>query len=120
MVGYYDKDGTPIEQVEYWARKYEEPGYKRVAETTLPDGKWVSTVWLGISYQFGTGPPLIFETVVFPSKHDWWPELDLARYATLAEAQDGHEKMVQLWSHEIDEYQDSSGHWHRRHHNQEG
>lgn len=41
---FYDKDGSPIERLEYVARKYEEPGYKRIAETTLPDGKWISTV----------------------------------------------------------------------------
>jgi hypothetical protein len=110
---HYDKDGTPIEDHEYWARKLEEPEYKRVAEATLLDGKWVSTVWLGINYQFGAGPPLIFETMVFASK-EHLDELDIARYSTLAEAQDGHEKMVQLWNNEIDGYRDSQGHWHQR------
>jgi hypothetical protein len=68
-----------------------------VAETTLPDGTWVSTVWLGIDYNFGTGPPLIFETMVFHSK-DTLSELDLDRYATLAEAEAGHIAMVTTWT----------------------
>jgi hypothetical protein len=93
---FYDKDGRPIEQVVYWAKKYEEPGYKRIAETTLPDGKWISTVWLGIDHNHGTGPPLIFETMVFESK-DNLGELDLDRYSTLVEAQAGHEAMVARW-----------------------
>jgi hypothetical protein len=94
---YYDKDGTPIEKVEYWAKKYEEHGYKRVAETTLPDGTWVSTVWLGVDYNFGDGPPLIFETMVFSSQNEL-SELDLDRYATLAEAEAGHIAMVATWT----------------------
>jgi hypothetical protein len=113
MEMFYDKDGSPIERLEYVARKYEDPGYKRVAETTLPDGKWISTVWLGIDHNYGSGPPLIFETMVFESK-DNLGELALDRYSTLEEAEDGHEKMVKLWSHEIDGYRNSRDHWHRR------
>ena len=70
---------------------------KRVAETTLPGGKWVSTVWLALDHQFLVdGPPLIFETMVFASNgsgHD----LDCERYATEAEAVAGHEAMVRKW-----------------------
>jgi hypothetical protein len=94
---FYDKDGTPIEKIEYFDMKYAELGYKRVAETFLPDGKWVSTVWLGINHNFGVGPPIIFETMVFPSKDDF-SQLDMDRYATLAEAEAGHIAMVERWN----------------------
>lgn len=85
-----------------WAKRFEsEPDAKRMAETTLPDGKWVSTVWLGIDHSFGSGPPLIFETMVFNSdgKKDGrlGSELDCERYSTEAEAIAGHAAMVEKW-----------------------
>jgi len=51
-------------------RLLRDPVYKRVAETDLPDGRWVSTVWLGLDHRFGSSEaePLIFETMVFESK----------------------------------------------------
>lgn len=73
---------------------------RRIAETTLPDGKWVSTVWLGLDHGAGCGPPLIFETMVFaPSRDGELREsLDCDRYATAAEAKAGHAEMVAKWS----------------------
>ena len=70
---------------------------KRVAETTLPNGRWVSTVWMGLNHRFGDGPPLIFETMVFPSRDDMG-DLDSDRYSTEAEAFAGHERMVAWWT----------------------
>ena len=67
MIDYYDRDGTPL-TMELWAGMLGRLEKKRVAETTLPDGKWISTVWLGLNHQYGDGPPLIFETMAFPSK----------------------------------------------------
>lgn len=59
---------------------------KRVALTEVGDVK-VSTVWLGIDYNFGGSErPLIFETMVFGGEHD---EL-CHRYSTEAEALAGH------------------------------
>jgi len=54
---YYDKDGSPLEMMD-WAIKFDQPEYKRIAETSLPDGKWISTVWLGLDHSFGGGPLL--------------------------------------------------------------
>lgn len=83
-----------------WAKLFESPDErakeKRVAETTLPNGRWVSTVWLGLNHQFGSGPPLIFETMVFPSESDSG-DLDCDRYSTEAEALVGHERMCAKW-----------------------
>ena len=73
-------------------------GTKRKIElTNLPDGKVVSTVWLGLDHQFGDGPPLIFETMVFPSNEDFG-DLDSRRYSTEQEAVAGHATMVAKWS----------------------
>ena len=88
MTQKFDKDGSPLELLE-WAQKLEIEGYNRVEETTLPDGKWVSTVWLGLDHQFGDGPPLIFETMVFQSR-DSLDEQDMERYSTIEEAREGH------------------------------
>jgi len=74
----------------------------RVAETTLPNGRWVSTVWLGLDHSFGSGPPLIFETMVFQNRSDMG-DLDCERYSTEAEAIAGHERMCAKWSVETPE-----------------
>ena len=92
----YDRLGQSLTLLE-WAALLELKTYKRVAETTLPNGKWVSTVWLGLDCSFGDRPPLIFETMVFPSKEQL-DELDIERYATEEEAREGHTCMVEKWS----------------------
>jgi hypothetical protein len=93
---YYDRDGTSL-TLEQWVKAYEGLTKKAVASTLLPDGTWISTVWLGINHQYGEGPPLIFETMVFPGQGQLaqcldWRHYD--RYATEAEALAGHEAMV--------------------------
>lgn len=74
----YRLDGrTPVritsraEQYAEWERREQsirdgEDCY-RVARTELPGGRYVSTVFLGLDHQwFSDGPPLLFETMVFP------------------------------------------------------
>ncbi len=78
-----------------WAKAFED-GDKRVAMTTLPDGKRVSTVWMGLDHRFGHGAPLIFETMVFPPEGAG--DLDCDRYSTEEEAIAGHARMVTKWS----------------------
>lgn len=54
-------------------------------------GKSVSTVFLALNHNFtGKGPPVLFETMVFPEK-----EICI-RYCTYEEAVKGHSKMVEL------------------------
>jgi len=90
MTDYYDREGKPMTMDE-WAKAYE--GERRIGKTDLPDGKMVSTVWLGMNHRWGDGPPLIFETMVFGPD-----ELDCERYSTEAEAADGHRRMVEKWA----------------------
>ena len=92
---YYNKKGEPIASDE-WVRLLEDPAYQRIKQTVLPNGKWVSTVWLGLNYQYGNGPPLVFETMVF-SRQGEWDELDCRRYSTIREARIGHKEMVKEW-----------------------
>jgi hypothetical protein len=93
---YTARDGQPMQLLE-WVGAMENPEYKRVAETTLPDGKWISTVWLGLDHSFGQGRPLIFETMVFEGKASGTKSLDQDRYSTEAEARAGHDAMVAKW-----------------------
>jgi len=104
---YYYRDGSPITQGEtntdnllIWGRLHSDPEYKRVAETTLPDGTWISTVWLGLDHGVNLGQqdyqPLIFETMVFESEGSS-EDHDQVRYATMTEALAGHDAMVAKW-----------------------
>ncbi len=97
MIDYYDKEGNAM-TLEEWGEKLEDSEYKVVAQKELPNEKWISTVWLGLNHGFGDGgPPLIFETMVFPKKGEYG-ELDMDRYSTLEEAEAGHKKMVEEWT----------------------
>lgn len=84
--------------LQQWGESFENrQSDKRVAETTLPNGRWVSTVWFGLNHSFGSGPPLIFETMVFPGEGDL-SELDCDRYSTEAEAIAGHARLCEKWA----------------------
>ena len=93
---WFDREGKPIDTLTA-ARYMEDINYKRVAQTSLKDGTWISTVWLGLDHSFGEGPPLIFETMVFPDSANSAAEEDMERYATEAEARAGHKRMVEKW-----------------------
>jgi len=96
---YFRRDGSPYPESKEGFEEYTKDRKKnrRVADTTLADGKWVSTVWLGLNHSYGDGPPLIFETMVFPSRDDF-TDLDCKRYATEEEATTGHKEMIEKWS----------------------
>lgn len=74
-----------------WAR-WLETADRRVARTVVYADVTVSTVFLGLDHQYGNGPPLLFETMIFGGPHD--QEQD--RYATWEDAERGHETMVGL------------------------
>ena len=86
-----DHSVTPVSLME-WATSFEDKDNRRVARTDLADNTFVSTVFLGLDHQYGEGPPLIFETMVFARGEDvlTW------RYSTWAEAEAGHARAVEL------------------------
>jgi hypothetical protein len=87
MSDYFDREGNPIKLMD-WAKRFEDLEYRRVAWDGLPSGGYVSTVWLGLNHAFGGGPPLIFETMVFP-------ECTICeRYATEEDARAGHARIL--------------------------
>ena len=89
---YYDLEGNPIEY-EQWAAIREVP-YASVVKQDTINSKFISTVWLGINHNYGEGEPLIFETMIFPEGE--WQEDYCERYATKAQALDGHERALAL------------------------
>jgi hypothetical protein len=95
MPHYYDRQGQPLTPG-VWAWRFADSSDKRLARTTLPDGRWVSTVWLGFDHPPHEGLPLIFETTVFGSRgHS--ERVDGSRYSTEAEAIAGHTRLVAKW-----------------------
>ena len=92
---YYNKKGKPI-TLEEWRKLHSNSKYKRIRQTTLSNGKWVSTVWLGINHSFQEDCILIFETMVFSTK-DSLEDLDCERYLSEEEAIKGHERMCKKW-----------------------
>jgi hypothetical protein len=47
----------------------------------------VSTVFLGLNHNFGNGPPMLFETMIFGGRFDQ----EQWRYSTWEEAEKGHQ-----------------------------
>ena len=85
---HYGRDGKPCTRDE-WGRDHEDRE-KKIVRVEEVCGATVSTVWLGLNHNWGDGPPLIFETMVFGGALDE----EMERYSTEAEAIAGHEVMV--------------------------
>jgi hypothetical protein len=86
-------DGTPVpcESLIAWALWIENSDEERqVARDELPGGSEVNTVFLALDYNWGDGPPVLFETMVFGGPHDRL----VKRYTTRAEALAGHARIV--------------------------
>ena len=88
---HYDRQGQPITFAR-WAQLHRDDAYHRIAYTEISDEVTVSTVWLGLDHGWGTGPMLIFETMVFGGPHDQ----DQWRYTTEVQALAGHDQAVAL------------------------
>jgi hypothetical protein len=53
----------------------------------------ISTVFLGLNHNFSsTGPPILFETMIFGGKHDKYQR----RYSTWEQANKGHQEALKL------------------------
>lgn len=99
VILFYDRGGVPI-SMEEWSSLLGTELYRRVAWTEI--GPYVvSTVWLGLDHSHGSGPPMIFESMVFTASE--WNErygrlldIDVMRYSTEEEAHRGHDELVTL------------------------
>lgn len=58
------------------------------------DGKryFVSTVDLGLDHCFGDGPPLYWETMIFPISS--WRDMYCSRYPSREEAEQAHDQLI--------------------------
>ena len=52
----------------------------------------ISTVFLGLDHSFGSGPPVLWETMIFGGKHDGYQNRYTSREAALL----GHQEAVEL------------------------
>lgn len=76
--------------VREWERWYVEFANRRVAADRVGD-VGVSTVFLSTDHNFsGTGPPILFETMVFGGEHDQW----CSRWYTWDQAETAHRAIV--------------------------
>jgi len=73
-----------------WARRLESTN--RIVQQDTIGGVFVSTVFLGLDHNFGHGPPLLFETMIFDGFHDNYQE----RYSTYDEAIEGHARAMDV------------------------
>lgn len=104
---YYSPDGEPLTMPQWselmWQRHEEaringeiprESWWCRktfIGDMDTPGGTEISTVWLGLDHNYMlTGPPLIWETMIFGGEWDQ----EQWRYHTRAAAFDHHEEIV--------------------------
>jgi hypothetical protein len=92
---------VPCEDLFTWGEWFENDAHRRVGLTITANGSRVSTVFLGLDHAFGSGPPVLFETMIFGGPHDGYQ----ARYTTWDEAEAGHARAVTLA-----ETEDAHGH----------
>jgi len=78
----------PCEDLLEWGRWLENADL-HIADTTVGNVR-ISTVFLGLDYSFGNGPPLLFETHVFGGQADG----GTLRYPTWERALDEHRLLV--------------------------
>lgn len=121
-IGHYilNPDGTTTEvDLLTWAAWFENFENRRVAYYER-EGYWVSTVFLGIDHNWGKGPPLLFETMVFSDVREQrkWPGSErtflaieelgdlMNRYSTKDDALIGHQRFVKELNRRLDAARD--------------
>lgn len=89
----FNRAGEPISLNEF-KTLLGDHDYKVVKQEKISD-YFVSTVWMGVNMGYG-GSLLIFETMVFDRsmKENKYSDLTCERYATEAQAFEGHERIA--------------------------
>ncbi|KKL06311.1 hypothetical protein LCGC14_2597290 [marine sediment metagenome] len=100
MAGQYilDADGKPVEcsDLREWGHWLNSSAERVVEATELVGGGKVSTVFLGIDYNFaGKGDPVLWETMLFWDGHD--DDQTMERYTSQAAAKEGHARWVKQY-----------------------
>jgi len=81
-------DPIPAPDALAWGQWLESAYDARIVGKTRVGDRDVSTVFIGLDHQYGSGPPLLFETLVFPECDD------CQRYSTWDQAVAGHDATV--------------------------
>lgn len=102
IILYYTKDGKPIRDAVTFAKLFEDNNYRFLIQENTPDKDYlISTVWVGIDNSHfidGVNPhPLIFETMVFSSKHSE-AGCDQQNYSSEGEALKGHKELLKKYT----------------------
>lgn len=85
-----DREPIPVADREWYLWRSEDFARCIVAKTKIDDAVEVSTVFLGLDHNYGDGPPILFETMIFGGPHDHWQD----RYHTWTQAVAGHDQVV--------------------------
>lgn len=85
-----NREPVPIYNFMEWAEWFETAD--RVVWQTQHNECEVSTVFLGLDHQYGSGPPLLFETLVFGGDQDGLME----RCSTWDEAEKQHNRVLEI------------------------
>lgn len=98
-----DKDGQPIpvDHLMDLVKLFEDNDLRRVGWDVI-NGNTISTVFLAINHNFGEGPPILWETMIFGGKHDQYQQ----RYSSLEEAKKGHAEAIALVKEEQEQEQE--------------
>ena len=86
-----DREVVKVADVLTWGRFYENGAMCNVGDEYIA-GARISTKFIGIDHQFGDGPPLLFETMIFGGAEDQWQE----RCSTWEQAEAMHAQAVKL------------------------
>lgn len=95
MMDHYYLDGhvaRPCPDLITWAMWFEKAD--RVVKQERIGGALVSTVFLGLNHQWGRGPPLLFETMIFGGRYESGEYCD--RCSTWEQAEAMHARAVNL------------------------
>lgn len=82
---------VPTTDAMAWGKLFNDPKYRTVKKDVIGD-ILVSTVFLGLDHGYGSGKPVLFETMIFGGDHDDYQ----VRYCTWEEAEAGHERAIKL------------------------
>ena len=101
-----DDNGTPVktEDIREWAQWFHTAN-RRIALTEL-DGAEVSTVFLALDHNYGMGPPLLYETMVFPENDSDFTIANSGPWRTSAreEALRTHQEVTASIEQELNSY----------------
>jgi hypothetical protein len=96
---FFDRDLEPLTLGQF-GMLFDSRSYRLLAQSTLPSGQWVATIWRGLNEE-GAEPPVVFETSVFPAPPKSG-QLGLALYreehGSEVEAMTRHDSIVEEWT----------------------